>query len=139
MHQFIHLFIYFCINLLLLDFSFPRCLTCSMLFTRITYPIWIAYTDQSSEGSYVDSGTGLYPWWTNFKGNQPDGAILENCAARNHTGEWVDVDCSNRIHYVCEKTASKIAYHSQNETFNQCLLNVGMTSQTMSQHYANIG
>ena len=98
---------------------------------------WLAYTDLHQEGSYVDSVSGLYPWWTNFSYQQPSGNTEQNCVGRYDSGSWNDLPCAAVLNFICEKPSRKIDLVMDAKQL-QFLYYVNVCLKQSTSHYKHI-
>src|SRR5690606_31960502 len=72
--------------------------------TLIKAPVWLGATDAKSEAewSWLSGETWFYQ---NFQPGSPDNAdAVEHCLAKQPAaGQWDDVECGNKLGYVCER------------------------------------
>ena len=47
---------------------------------------------------------GAYPTWASFGDMKPSGGNSSNCVnvAPYHNWQWMDFDCSEQMHFLCE-------------------------------------
>jgi hypothetical protein len=67
---------------------------------------WIGLTDEKTEGQFVWSTNGFKAEYTNWKIDEPDGGMLEDCVhLNNDTGRnWIDRSCfDSGLFALCER------------------------------------
>ncbi|XP_014855536.1 PREDICTED: CD209 antigen-like protein C [Poecilia mexicana] len=72
--------------------------------------VWIGFNDKQTEGTWqwVD-GSSLYFrfWWKNQPDNGGNG-LEEDCALIRTDDLWNDLQCSQSLHWICEKEMTQI-------------------------------
>uniref|UniRef100_A0A670KCX2 C-type lectin domain-containing protein n=1 Tax=Podarcis muralis TaxID=64176 RepID=A0A670KCX2_PODMU len=65
--------------------------------------VWIGISDAVNEGvwQWVDGTAPTERFWRQGEPNNNDG--VENCAVLYKEGNWNDIDCNLKVHFVCEK------------------------------------
>ncbi|CAI5766307.1 C-type lectin domain-containing protein [Podarcis lilfordi] len=65
--------------------------------------VWIGISDAVNEGAWqwVDGTAPTERFWRQGEPNNNDG--VENCAVLYKEGNWNDIDCNLKVHFVCEK------------------------------------
>ena len=63
---------------------------------------WIGIDDVFSEGNFQYAGTNTAIGYSNWKSNEPNGGIGENCVEMRTNGQWNDQSCFSQRRYICE-------------------------------------
>ena len=78
---------------------------------------WIGLDDKVTDGTFVWTGDGSAPAYTNWYGTNPNPHAVQNCVKKRgaltnadgssnvNNGKWDDVGCGKLLNYACSMAA----------------------------------
>ena len=72
-------------------------------------PFWIGASDQGTEGEWQTPEKKALPY-SNWRGDEPNGGNVENCAVNIENGKWEDWPCTMTHAFICQWKSGMIAF-----------------------------